>query len=134
MAPAFLKPEYDDRLARVRTAMAQRGLDAMVIGDPANINWLTGYDAWSFYTPQMMLAGMQDGPFWTGRLMGAGAARFTTHLTEQQIIPYPEDLVQRPDVHPMSHLAGWMADHGFATAKSAMGVTAISSRRGRLVR
>jgi len=81
MAPAFLKPEYDDRLARVRAAMADRGLDAMVIGDPANINWLTGYDAWSFYTPQMMLVDFHDGPFWMGRLMDAGAARFTTHLT-----------------------------------------------------
>ena len=47
MAPPFLKAEYDDRLARVRGAMATRGLDALVIGDPANINWLTGYDAWS---------------------------------------------------------------------------------------
>ena len=49
MAPAFLKSEYNDRLARVRTEMAARGLDALVIGDPDNINWLTGYDAWSFY-------------------------------------------------------------------------------------
>jgi len=117
MAPAFLKPEYDDRLARVRVAMAERGLDAMVIGDPANINWLTGYDAWSFYTPQMMLVDLHDGPFWMGRLMDAGAARFTTYLTDRQIVPYPEELVQRPDTHPMTHLAGWMADHGFAAAK-----------------
>ena len=55
MTPPLLKSEYDDRLARVRGAMATRGLDALVIGDPANINWLTGHDAWSFYTPQMML-------------------------------------------------------------------------------
>jgi Xaa-Pro aminopeptidase len=73
MAPPFLKSEYDDRLARVRGAMATRGLDALVIGDPANINWLTGYDAWSFYTPQMMLVDMHDGPFWMGLEMDAGA-------------------------------------------------------------
>ena len=30
MAPAFLKSEYDDRLARVRTEMAARSLDALV--------------------------------------------------------------------------------------------------------
>ena len=29
MAPAFLKSEYNDRLARVRTEMAARGLDAV---------------------------------------------------------------------------------------------------------
>ena len=48
MAPAFGKAEYDSRLAKVRKAMQDRGLDAMVIGDPANINWLSGYDAWYF--------------------------------------------------------------------------------------
>ena len=86
MAPPFLKSEYDDRLARVRCAMATRGLDALVIGDPANINWLTGYDAWSFYTPQMMLVDMHDGPFWMGREMDAGAAKFTSYLTDAEIV------------------------------------------------
>ena len=47
MPPAFLKAEYHDRLTRLRCAMQARGLDALVIGDPANINWLTGYDALS---------------------------------------------------------------------------------------
>jgi len=51
MAPAFLKAEYDDRLGRVRAAMQSAGLEALIIGDPSNINWLTGYDAWSF-TPR----------------------------------------------------------------------------------
>ena len=55
MAPAFQKSEYEDRLTRVRKAMLLKGLEVLIIGDPANINWLCGYDAWSFYTPQMML-------------------------------------------------------------------------------
>lgn len=116
MAPPFMKSEYDDRLARVRRAMAAGGLDALVIGDPANINWLTGYDAWSFYTPQMMLVDMHDGPFWMGREMDAGAAKFTSYLTEAQIVAYPEPLVQRTDTHPSAFLADWIRDHGFAAA------------------
>ena len=72
MAPPFLKSEYDDRLARVRGTMATPGLDALVIGDPANINWLTGYYTWSFYTPQMTLIDLHDGSFWLGREMDAG--------------------------------------------------------------
>ena len=116
MAPPFIKSEYDDRLARVRRAMAARGLDALVIGDPANINWLTGYDAWSFYTPQMMLVDMHDGPFWMGREMDAGAAKFTSYLTEAQIVAYPEPLVQRTDTHPSAFLADWIRDHGLAKA------------------
>ena len=48
MAPAFGKAEYDSRLAKVRKVMQDRGLDAMIIGNLANINWLSGYDAWYF--------------------------------------------------------------------------------------
>ena len=117
MAPAFSTDEYAARLVKVRAEMERRGLEALVIGDPANINWLTGYDAWSFYTPQVMLVDLQDGPFWIGRLMDAGAARFTTYLSDAQIVPYPETLVQRDDTHPMAHVAGWMADRGFASAR-----------------
>ena len=73
MAPPFLKPEYDDRLARVRGTMATRGLNALVSGDLASINWLNGYDAWSCFTPQLILIDMHDGPFWRGREMDAGA-------------------------------------------------------------
>jgi len=112
MAPAFAKDEYDERLYRVRQSMRQRNLDALIIGDPSNINWLTGYDAWSFYTPQMMLVGLDRGPFWMGREMDAGAARFTTYLTSDQIIAYPEDLVQRVDTHPAIFLADQIAALG----------------------
>ena len=117
MAPAFSKTEYATRLARVRAEMEARGLAALIIGDPANINWLTGYDAWSFYTPQVMLVDLHDGPFWIGRQMDAGAAKFTTYLSEAQIVPYPETLVQRTDTHPMAHVADWMAGRGFAAAR-----------------
>ena len=73
MAPPFMKSEYDDRLARVGGTMATRDLDALVIADPENINWFNAYDAWSFYTPQMILIDMHDGRFWMGREMDAGA-------------------------------------------------------------
>jgi Xaa-Pro aminopeptidase len=117
MAPAFTRTEYAARLAKVRAEMETRGLAALIIGDPANINWLTGYDAWSFYTPQVMLVDLRDGPFWIGRLMDAGAAKFTTYLSEAQIVPYPETLVQRADTHPMAYVADWMAGRGFAAAR-----------------
>jgi len=113
MPPAFSKDEYDHRLETVRAAMQARRIDALVIGDPSNINWLTGYDAWSFYTPQMMLVDFHDGPFWMGREMDAGAAAFTSYLRADQIIAYPEPMVQRGDQHPADYLAQWMVDRGF---------------------
>lgn len=112
MAPPFSPEEYEGRLVRTRNAMAARSLDAIVIGDPANVNWLTGYDAWSFYTPQIMVVGLEIDPTWLGREMDAGAAAFTTYLRDDQLAPFPEHLVQRPDDHPANFMADWMRGAG----------------------
>lgn len=47
MVPLFARSEYVDRLERVRIAMQVRKIDVLVVSDPANIYWLSGYDAWS---------------------------------------------------------------------------------------
>ena len=50
----FPDAEYAARLRAVRGRMAEQGLDALLVTDPANLFYLTGYDAWSFYTPQLL--------------------------------------------------------------------------------
>ena len=112
MPPAFSAAEYDARLASVRAAMAAHDLDALVIGDPSNHNWLTGYDAWSFYTPQIVVVTHDAGPVWIGRKMDAGAAKLTTYLTDDQVQPYPEDCVQQVGTHPMTIAGGFLASMG----------------------
>lgn len=112
MAPPFSRGEYEGRLRRTRVALAERELDAIVIGDPSNINWLTGYDAWSFYTPQIMIVGQEIEPTWIGREMDAGAATFTTYLPPEQVVGFPEPLVQRSDAHPAQYMAEWMRTVG----------------------
>ncbi len=112
MPPAFPKAEYDARLAKVRAEMASRDLDVLVIGDPNNHNWLTGYDAWSFYTPQIVVVQHDVDPIWIGRKMDAGAAWLSTHMTEADVRPYPEDCVQKPGTHPMLVAGGYLKDMG----------------------
>ena len=112
MPAPFSKAEYQKRLTILRNSMINKGLDALLIGDPANMNWLTGFDAWSFYVPQIMLVGHDDDPIWMGRMMDAGAVTLTTHLQQTSIKPYPEDVVQRPGVHPMQVIAGYLSDMG----------------------
>lgn len=41
----FDEDEYGRRLGSVRLAMAAKGLDALVVGNTANICWLTGYES-----------------------------------------------------------------------------------------
>lgn len=112
MPAPFAPEEYAKRLAALRGALERAGLDAIVIGDPSNVNWLTGFDAWSFYTPQIMVVGQEIDPVWIGREMDAGAAKLTTHLRPEQIVGFPEPLVQRPDDHPARFMADWMREAG----------------------
>lgn len=110
MPAPFRIEEYETRLNAVRAKMTARSLDALLIGDPANMNWLTGFDAWSFYVPQAMLVQHDDDPIWMGRKMDAGAVSLTTWLGESSVMPYPEDYVQREGVHPMDVVAGFLRD------------------------
>ncbi len=117
MPAAFSAAEYERRRLAILDAMATHRLDALLIGEPANITWATGYDAWSFYTPQYLLVDQNGALIWLGRLMDAGAATFTTYLPQSQVIAYPEDLVQRDGVHPGDWVGAWMRDHGLARAR-----------------
>lgn len=102
--------EYADRLARVRAVMADRGLGALIVNDPANLFYLTGYDAWSFYTPQCLLIPADGEVQLFARAMDAAGASYTCNLRADQVHGYPEDLVHRPDVHPYDWIAGLCRD------------------------
>ena len=43
----FKKKEYKERLKKVKESMQKQGIDLLISHDPANMNYLTGYDAWS---------------------------------------------------------------------------------------
>ena len=57
-SPAFSHAEYTARQQAVRTSMASSGIDTLVVTEPANMCYLTGYDGWSFYTPQCLLVAL----------------------------------------------------------------------------
>ncbi|WP_254531472.1 M24 family metallopeptidase [Natrinema gelatinilyticum] len=100
--------EYDRRVDRTRERLREEDMDAIVVADPANMNYLTGYDGWSFYVHQaVVVTPDRDEPVWIGREMDANGARATTHLTEESIRAYSDDHVHSPhDLHPMDYVAG----------------------------
>ncbi|MDR1678080.1 MAG: aminopeptidase P family N-terminal domain-containing protein, partial [Deltaproteobacteria bacterium] len=51
----FTLGEYHERLAKVKKAMAKAQIETLLISDPSNMHWLTGYDGWSFYVHQGVL-------------------------------------------------------------------------------
>jgi len=104
----FSEREYERRVRRVKQRLREEGLDAVVVADPANMNYLTGYDGWSFYVHQaVVVAADREVPVWIGREMDANGARATTALSDSSIRSYSDDHVHSPhDLHPMDYVAG----------------------------
>ena len=110
--PPFDRAEYADRLRRVRARMSDQGLDALIVSDPANMAYLTGYDGWSFYTPQGVAVGLDVDPVLFTRLMDANGARVTTYLDDDAILGFPDHYVQARDKHPLDWVAGELQKRG----------------------
>ncbi len=108
----FATEEYESRLARVRAAMDERGVEVLVATDPSNMAWLTGYDGWSFYTHQAVLVFLDEDPMWWGRTIDARGARRTVYMDADRIVGYPDELVQATTMHPHQHLASLLLDMG----------------------
>ena len=87
--------------------MAEAGIDTLVLADPASLNYLTGYDGWSFYVHQFaVVLDDREEPLWVGRAMDAPGAEITTFLAADSIVPYPEAYIDSDDRHPGGFLAG----------------------------
>ena len=106
----FSLAEYQSRIAKVRTEMQRRRLDLLILSDPSNMAWLTGYDGWSFYVHQAVLLALDGDPLWWGRAMDVAGARRTVHMGADNLVGYDDSYVQNPDKHPMQVLAGLITE------------------------
>lgn len=112
MKPVFTKTEYARRLAKVRAAMAEKGIEVLIEADPANMNYLTGYDGWSFYVPQLVVVPPEGEPLWIGRGVDFGGAKLTCWMSGANIVAYPEVTVQHPVMHPMDFVGEELVRRG----------------------
>ncbi|WP_414473104.1 ectoine hydrolase DoeA [Microvirga sp. M2] len=109
----FSRAEYAERLAKTRKAMEKAGIDLLIVTDPSNMHWLTGYDGWSFYVHQCVLVPPQGEPVWFGRGQDANGAKRTAYLAHDNIIGYPDHYVQSTERHPMDYLSGIIEARGW---------------------
>ena len=112
-ALSFDRMEYAQRIAKTRAAMAARGVDLLIVTDPSNMAWLTGYDGWSFYVHQCVLLPMEGEPIWYGRGMDANGAKRTVFMTHDHIVGYPDHYVQSTERHPMEYLSRIVDERGW---------------------
>ena len=115
----FEKAEYMERLEKVKKSMSERGIDVLFISNPANMCYLTGHNAWSFYVHQAVVVALDDEmPHFLGRYMDAFAGVVkTTYLDENHVHPWPDYYVQNPTCHPMDHMAETLKSLGYGIVK-----------------
>ncbi|MBA8840443.1 ectoine hydrolase DoeA [Ochrobactrum sp. RH2CCR150] len=116
----FTRAEYDARIAKTRRAMDKAGFDIIIVTDPSNMHWLTGYDGWSFYVHQCVVLAMDGEPIWYGRGQDGNGAKRTAWISHDSIIGYPDHYVQSLERHPMDLLASILNDKGWGNKTIAV--------------
>jgi Xaa-Pro dipeptidase len=103
----FTEKEYQGRIRKTKEMMDKSGMEMLLVMDPANMNYLTGYDGWSFYVHQGVIVSLDaPHPFWFGREQDSNGARITSWLPDDCIYGYPDEYVQSRYTHTMR----WVAD------------------------
>ncbi|WP_442985546.1 M24 family metallopeptidase [Sedimentibacter sp. MB31-C6] len=116
----FQVDEYKSRLNRTKHKMVNDGIEVLIVTDPANMNYISGFDGWSFYVHQcLIIMADQDEPIWVGRGQDANAARLTSWINEENIRPYTDDYVQSLIKHPMDFVSDIIKEKGYENKKIA---------------
>ncbi|MCA0028705.1 MULTISPECIES: Xaa-Pro peptidase family protein [unclassified Mesorhizobium] len=65
----FSEAEIAGRLSKVRTALAERKLDAVVFASPETVFYLTGLDHWGYFAPHLLIVTLDRRPILVTRSM-----------------------------------------------------------------
>ncbi|WP_027056487.1 ectoine hydrolase DoeA [Mesorhizobium erdmanii] len=106
----FSLEEYRTRLGKTRSEMQRRGIDILILSEPANMAWLTGYDGWSFYNHQAVIVPPEGDPIVWVRCSDEFGARRTVYFSDDNVLSYADKYVQTPVCHPMEDLCKVLAD------------------------
>ena len=118
---SFTKDEYKERLKKTKQSMQQKGIELLISQDTNNMNYLTGYDAWSFYYSQCVLVHVDlDEPICFVRAQDAGGAYIKTYLKRENIIVYKEKYIHTWPTHPYDALIDFIKERKWE--KSNIGV------------
>jgi len=111
----FPLEEFKKRINDTKLSMNEKSIEVLVCTDPSNMYYLTGYDGWSFYVPQAVIVSLDsEEPIWIGRKQDANGAKVTTFLNEENILGYPEKLIQCPPDHPFDFITNFFKKKNWA--------------------
>ncbi|MCG8502726.1 MAG: aminopeptidase P family N-terminal domain-containing protein, partial [Firmicutes bacterium] len=116
---AFEKREYCERLKKVKESMQEQGIEVLLITDPANINYVAGYEAMSYYVPQGVVVTLDmEEPVCIIRQQDLYCATQTTWVAEENVIAYPDKYLWEPkELHVMDFIADFLKVRGLQIKK-----------------
>jgi Xaa-Pro dipeptidase len=123
MSPArvglpFARSEYDARHAAVRARMAALDLDLLIVTEPSNIVYLTGYDGASYYVPQMVALAAADGdPVWLGRGQDVTGVTIASILGPDSIEGYADEYIDSYGEHAVAEMARRLQARGLGAGR-----------------
>lgn len=125
---AFDKQEYRGRTALLRKQMAEMGVDALLVFNEANMNYLTGYDGYSDYVPQLALVCQEEeDPWLILREMDVACATVTSYLPHSRHLAYPERFIGSSDRTPWQPIGEMVRD---CTKSGRIGVELTAKNYG----
>ncbi|MHC4092884.1 MAG: M24 family metallopeptidase [Planctomycetota bacterium] len=131
--PTFPDEELADRLVRIRSAMAEVGLDGLVVAAPENIYYLTGLDHWGFFACHVLVVPQQGDLILVARDMEkitvrnqVTNARFYGHKDHEELADYVGKAIR--DLGLEQARLGLEKRSLFLTARHAEGILANTPR------
>lgn len=89
----FPKDEYDERMGRLRAAMAEQGISTALVHGPENVCYLTGHETPGYYVYQCLIVPAEGDPVLLMRETETVNARLYSHLRDIQGYPDTVDPV-----------------------------------------
>ncbi|MER9001796.1 Xaa-Pro peptidase family protein [Mesorhizobium australicum] len=94
----FTRREYEARWAALKATMSERGVQTILSTDGKSMTYLSGYIGSSGYLPQMVILDLNwNEPKLVLRKQDVPLGIYTTQLSRDGIIGYPETLVGNPE-------------------------------------
>jgi ectoine hydrolase len=118
----FEKTEYQERVRKVKASMEEQGIEVLLIVDPANMNYVSGYDAMSYYVPQgVIVATDLEEPVCIVRMQDLYCATETTWMSVENVIAYPDKYLWEPKVlHVMDFIGDFLKGKGLHNKKTGL--------------
>ncbi|QOG21093.1 M24 family metallopeptidase [Bradyrhizobium sp. SEMIA] len=102
----FSNAEMTQRVSNTKHRMQASGIDLLLVSCPANIFYLSGYDACSYYTHQMLIVSLtEDEPILVVRNIDELGALLTVYMKPENVLSYGDEFVGSKSSHPMEFIA-----------------------------